>query len=378
MNIDFSPRLPYQWRKLRQRADIMTLPKDTDDPNPANPVRIVCILVPRFNMMGLLGLLEPVRVANYLSGTPLYEHSFHAVQAGQITASNGMELSCDALPYKLTGNDMVVVAGSWGAEHFDDPVLFNWLRRQARMGARLCALEIASYIFARAGLLNHKQATTHWSYLAGFQEKYPKILAAEQLYTISGRVMTCAGTTAATDLMLQLIRDDHGAPLAGEISDNIMHHPVRPADAPQRQTMGRGFDNLHPAVRSAIDVIEEHISEPLRVPEIAKHVGISQRQLERQFKQAIGCSIVQFGTLLRLQHARVLLISTDLGVREISAASGFNSLSHFAFAFRNCFGRRPSDYRQAWPEQEQAPTWPGTLSKYLDTLQVRQDLPKDI
>lgn len=354
----------------------MTASQQPSQSNPDPPARIVCVLIPRFNMMGLLSLLEPVRIANYLSSHPLYEHSFHTTQPGPVTASNGMELTCDTLPYKLSGNDIVVVAGSWGAEHYDNPALFHWLRRQARMGARLCALEIASYIFARAGLLSRRRATTHWSYLAGFQEKYPDIQAKEQLFTISGRIMTCAGLTAATDLMLHLIRQDHGAPLAGEISNNIIHHPVRPGDAPQRQTMGRGFDTLHPTVRAAIDLIEEHLSEPLRVPEIAEKVGMSQRQLERQFKQAIGCSIVQFGTLLRLQHARVLLISTDLGVREISAASGFNSLSHFAFAFRKCFGRRPSDYRQAWPEQEEAPTWPGTLSKYLDNLQVKQNLPK--
>lgn len=340
-----------------------------------DPVRIVCVLVPRFNMFGLLSLLEPARIGNYLSDTPLYAHSFHAVTPGTITASNGMDLLCEGLPDKLSRDDIIVVAGSWGAEHYDDPALFNWLRRQARMGARMCALEIASYIFARAGLLSRKDATTHWSYLAGFHEKHPDARVTEQLFTISGRIMTCAGSSAATDLMLHLIKDDHGAPLAGEISDNILHHPVRPADAPQRQTMGHSFDALRPAVRAAIDLIEDHIAEPLRVPDIAARVGMSQRQLERQFKTIIGCSIVQFGTLLRLQHARVLLISTDLGVREISAASGFNSLSHFAYAFRKCFGRRPSDYRQAWPEQEEAPTWPGTLSKYLDKLHVNRPTP---
>ncbi len=342
------------------------------DPTAPEPTRIACILVPRFNMMGVVSLLEPMRIANYLSNAPLYRHDFHAVEPGNVTASNGMQIACSGLPDKLTREDIVFVAGSWGAENYDDPVLLAWLRRQARMGVRLCAVEIASYIFARAGLLAGRQATTHWSYLPGFQEKYPDILAAEQLFTIDGRIMTCAGSTAATDLMLHLIREDHGAPLVGEISDNIMHHPVRAEHAPQRKTMGRGIEALPQGVRAAIELIEGNISEPLRVPEIARQVGISQRQLERQFNQTIGCSVVQFGMLLRLQHARVLLISTDLGVREISAASGFNSLSHFAFAFRKCFGRRPSEYRQAWPEQEDAPSWPGTLAKYLDTLQVNQ------
>lgn len=347
---------------------------DQENPGPrkSEPVRVACVLLPRFNMMGLVSLLEPLRIANYLSSSPLYHHQFHAPQAGEVIASNGMSVHCGPLPDKLAQDDLAVVAGSWGAEHYADPALVSWLRRQARMGARLCAVEIASYVFARAGLLAGRQATTHWSYLAGFQEKFPDVLAAEQLFTIDGKIMTCAGSTAATDLMLHLVRQDHGEPLVGEISDNIMHHPVRPMNAPQRKTLGRGLDSLPQGVRSAIDLIEANISEPLPIPQIARNIGISQRQLERQFHQTMGCSVVQFSLLLRLQHARVLLISTDLGVREISAASGFNSLSHFAFAFRKCFGRRPSEYRQAWPEQEDAPTWPGTLSKYLDTLQVNQ------
>jgi AraC family carnitine catabolism transcriptional activator len=67
-----------------------------------------------------------------------------------------------------------------------------------------------------------------------------------------------------------------------------------------------------------------------------------------------------------------LLISTDLAVREIATAAGFNSLSHFAYAFKKCFERRPSEYRQAWPEQETAPHWPGTLSRFLESLKVEK------
>lgn len=109
----------------------------------------------------------------------------------------------------------------------------------------------------------------------------------------------------------------------------------------------------------------------MSVPEIAGKLGLSQRQLERTFKKHIGCSVVQFGLLLRLQHARVLLISTSLSVREVATASGFNTLSHFAFAFRKCFGRRPSEYREGWPTDQVAPTWPGTLSEFLTALQKR-------
>ncbi|QIE45015.1 GlxA family transcriptional regulator [Pseudohalocynthiibacter aestuariivivens] len=334
--------------------------------------RIVCVLVPRFNMMSLISLLEPARIANYLSRHPLYAIEYCSVGAATTTASNGMPVACAELPDKLAREDLVIVVGSWGAEHYDNPRFMSWLRRQERAGARLCAVELGPYIFARAGLLTHRRATVHWSYLAGFQELYPDVQGAEQLFTIDGRIMTCAGSTGGLDLMLDLIRSDHGNALISEISDNIMHHPVREDTDPQRRPLGRGLEGVSPPVRAAIKLMEAHIDEPLSIPAIAKSVGLSQRQLERQFNHAMGCSAVQFSRLMRLQHARVLLISTDLGIREVAAASGFNSLSHFAFAFRNCFGKRPSDYRQAWPEQSEGPVWPGTLARYLETLRPRR------
>ena len=80
-------------------------------------------------------------------------------------------------------------------------------------------------------------------------------------------------------------------------------------------------------------LIENNIEEPLTVPQIAKILGISQRQLERQFKKNVGCTVVQFSLLKRLQNARLLLISTDMSIRQIATASGFNTMSHFAFSF---------------------------------------------
>jgi AraC family carnitine catabolism transcriptional activator len=124
-------------------------------------------------------------------------------------------------------------------------------------------------------------------------------------------------------------------------------------------------------IREAISLIEANVSEPLDVPTIAKTLGLSQRQLERLFKSVVGCTVVQFNVLIRLQHARVLLVASRQSIREIATATGFNTLSHFAYSFRRCFGRKPSDYRQAWPTKDSAPSWPGTLTRYLEMLQQR-------
>ena len=224
---------------------------------------------------------------------------------------------------------------------------------------------MAAYLVARAGLLSGKQTAIHWSWAPGFQEQFAATPVSEQLFTADPAALSCSGGLASVDFMLHLIADRHGEGLAGEVADQMLYHPARPATSPQRRAQASGDDTLAPAVRQAVTLIEANIAEPLTVPQIARALALSQRQLERQFRRDIGCSVVQFGTLCRLQHARVLLISTKLSVRDIAAASGFNTLSHFAHAFGKCFGRRPSDYRQGWPVGDSAPTWPGTLAAFL-------------
>ncbi|WP_235019349.1 GlxA family transcriptional regulator [Tabrizicola flagellatus] len=341
------------------------LPEDT------GADRMTFVLLPRFNLATLITLIEPLRIANYLASRPLYRWEILSPDCPEVPASNGLSITAAPLDDRNRRGETVFLLGSWGAEDYGARELLAWLRRQSREGARLCAVELGSYPMARAGLLNGRQVATHWSWAPGFQERHPEIAVVEQLYTIGDGILTCAGGTAGIDLMLRLIADRHGEGMAGEVADQMLHQPIRPATGPQRRTPGEGTEAFAPILRRAIALIEKNIADPLPVPEIADRLGLSQRQLERQFRRGLGCSVVQFGTLVRLQHARVLLIATRLSVREIATATGFNALSHFTSAFRKCFDRRPSDYRQGWAPSEAAPSWPGTLTAYLEALRQR-------
>jgi len=330
--------------------------------------RIAFVVIERFNMMTLTMAMEPMRVANYLSPEPLFDWDFRSVDGGVITASNGLTVATEPLDTGAAKIDTAIVFGSWGCERHVPAGLVNWLRRQARDGVRLVAAELGVYALARAGLLRGKQVTTHWSCLAGLAERYPDTDAREQLYTLDGQIATCAGGTAGADLMLHLIATHHGQPLAAAVAEQMLHHAIRTDETAQRQRLVGRSDDLHPQVRAAVDLVERNLTEPLTVPEIAAELAVSQRQLERLFKRDIGCSVVQFGQLLRLQYARVLLTSTDLSIREVSAASGFNSLSYFSQAFSRRFGRKPSAYRRAWPADEPAPSWPGAIVAFMDDM----------
>jgi transcriptional regulator GlxA family with amidase domain len=339
---------------------------------PVAPVtRVTFVIVPRFNMATLISLIEPLRVANYLAPEPLYQWEILSPDGSEIPASNGLSITAQPLSDRPRRGELICTLASWGAEDYTNRDLSAWLRRQSREGARLCAVELGCYLIAKAGLLAATPIATHWSWAPGFQERYPDIPVLEQLYTLEDPILSCAGGLGGADFMLRQIARSHGEGLANEVADQMLHQPIRPPEAPQRRTLGQGTDQFSPTLRNAIALIEANIADPLPVPEIAEMLGISQRQLERQFHKGLGCSVVQFGTLVRLQHARVLLIATKLTVREIATATGFNALSHFASAFRKCFDRRPSDYRQGWAATEATPSWPGTLSAYIETLRQR-------
>ncbi len=352
--------------RIRPSGSIAALQKPAVPPAP-----VIFLVVPRFNMTTMMTMIDVLRIANYLSPSPLYKWDVVSFDGAEITASNGFAVPAKAPGDQIRRDEMVFVLGSWNAENYKKTKTLAWIRRQARGGARLCSVELGCYLIARAGLLSGNRATTHWSWMSGFEEQFGDVSVVEQLYTIDGHIMTCSGGLAGVDLMLRIVGDAHGERLAGEIADQMLYYPIRPGTAPQRRTMGQGMEKLAPMIREAITLIEKSVTEPLTVPKIAEELGMSQRQLERQFKANIGCTVVQFGLLLRLQKARVLLISTDLAVREIATASGFNTLSHFAYSFGKCFGRRPSDYRQAWPEKDATPSWPGTLSKFLEAMEIR-------
>ncbi len=334
--------------------------------------RVGFMLIPRFNMMSLTTTIEPMRIVNYLLPQPWYEWDYLALDDGEISASNGMRIDCIAAVPNARRYDLIFVFGSWGCERGVDARLCGWLRAQQRRGIPLCAIELGIYALAHAGLVNRKCVTTHWSCSAGFREQFPNIPLSEQLFTIDKNIMSCAGGTAGIDLMLHIIERHHGNHLVSEVTDQILHYPKRPAETVQRHTLGCTTGTIHPDVRAAVQLIQDNVAEPLSVPEIAHAVGISQRQLERHCNHCMGCSIVQLRQILRLQYARTLLVSTRLSILEVAVASGFNSMSHFAQVFRKYFGKKPSGYRQAWPEIADAPSWPGTLFSFINSRKAGQ------
>ena len=317
----------------------------------STPETIGFFLVPNFSMIAFTSAIEPLRMANRMSGEDLYRWVLISKDGGSVTASNGIGVEPHAAMDEvnkggdgLTVPSIAVVSGI-EAERYKDRDVFAWLRRQDRKGTDIGALCTGSHVLARAGLLDGHRCTIHWENLPGFREEFPEIEVTDDLFAIDRDRFTCSGGMAALDMMLHLVARQHGSDLATQVSEQCIVDRIRGGEDHQRMPIGVRLGVYHPKLLDTIRLMEAQLEEPLSQAELARHVGLSRRQIGRLFIKHLGRSPAQYYRELRLERARHLLHQTDLPVIEVAMACGFVSASHFSKCYRQRYGSTPHEER---------------------------------
>lgn len=295
-------------------------------------------------MIAFAAAIEPLRIANRLSRRPLYEWRLVAEGGAEAMCSNGARVIAEAGLADLERETTIIVCAGIDAHLAASKPVLTWLRKQARVGARLGAVCTGAHILARAGLLEGRRCTIHWENRAAFAEEFPEIDVTNRVYEIDGDHMTCAGGTAGADMMLDLIAREHGAELASLVADQMIMAPLRSAGDEQRMSVPARIGVRHPKLISIIQKMEDNIEDPISPADLAHEVAMSTRQLERLFRRYLSRSPKRYYMELRLQKARHLLLQTDMSVINVALACGFTSPSHFSKCYRAHFGRTP--YRE--------------------------------
>ncbi len=311
----------------------------------AEPEVLAFLLVPEFSMMSFASAVEPLRIANRLSGRTLYRWLVVSKDGEPVLSSNAIAVRVDmGIDQLATAGGhlptIVLVSGLHG-ERYADKDVFAWLRRMDRHGATIGALCTGAHILAKAGLITDHRCTIHWENLPGFVEAFPDIDVAADLYEIDRNRFTCSGGTAPLDLMLSRIAATHGDELATKVSEQCLFDRIRGPHDRQRMPIRLRLGVHHPKLIMAIELMEANIEDPLPQEQLAQYVGLSRRQLERLFRRHMGRTPAQYYLELRLERARHLLYQTDLPIMNIACACGFVSASHFSTCYRQMFGKTP-------------------------------------
>lgn len=304
------------------------------------------LLVPDFSMIAFTASVEPLRLANHISGRTLYRWVLLSRDGGAERASNGVGVLCDhGLDDAPTLPTLVVCSGI-GGHRYDDRAVLSWLRRAATRGTQLGAVCTGSHILARAGLLDGYRCTIHWENLAGIAETFPEIEATGELFTIDRNRFTCAGGTSATDMMLHRIAATHGEPLAIDIAEQMLHDRIRPGHAHQHDAIQPNPVMECKELNDVIRLMQDNLEDPLDLATLSAMLGQSRRNVERLFRKYLDCSPARHYLGLRLKRARQLLSQTSLPVIEVAVCCGFVSATHFSKCYRDHFGVPPRSDRQ--------------------------------
>lgn len=321
--------------------------------------RVGFLLLPGFSLLAHAGALEPLHMANQLSGRMLYMTHTLGLDTGAVRSAGQLELGVPGGMEVPPGDmDMLLVCAPTPLSYPLPPTLNDWLRRLDSRRVLLGGIAGGTEVLARCGLLEGYHATLPWPRFEAFAQAYPRVALSRQRYELDRDRLTCGAGTAALDMMLMLIGRQHGAELAGQVaaylanggdagepgqggssSSRVSAHPS--AYTPARNPLNHAPQSL----LDAVALMQANVEEPLSTLELAEHLGVSRRQLERLFKKHLQAVPSRYYLNLRLQQARRLLRESDRAVGDIALATGFSSGAHFSTAYRNHFGMAPREER---------------------------------
>lgn len=311
------------------------------------PGRVGFILLEHFSMMAFTGAVDALVTANLLTPTPLYQVSTFSPVGTSVLSDLGIAIATDATLAGLEAHrlDLLIVCGGFRCALAPSRPLQDALRTAARRVTTLGSLWNGCYALAQAGLLERYTCTVHPESRAGLAEAHPAVHVLPLPYVIDRDRVSCAGASSALAMMLALIRGQHGDDIARGVEAILT---CDRGDLPERPLSTFANDPALPtALRTALELMERNLEEPLAVDELARHAQLSRRQLDRLFQHHIRATPARYYLELRITHARRLLLHTSEPVTRIAIACGFRGGAHFSRCYREFFSQTPSQARQS-------------------------------
>lgn len=312
----------------------------------SSPYRVGILLIDGFALMSYSATVEPLRAANLLAGRTLYSIRHLPVVGASATSSGGVTVKAQAHFGEQIDFDLVLVVAGGDPLTFRNERMFQWLRHLSRRGIILGGVSGGPAILSAAGVMDGFRMTVHWEHAAALSEALPKLLVEQSLYIMDRQRITCAGGTAPLDMMHALITAHHGSAFARQVSDWFMHTEIRQSGEPQRAGLVERFGTTNPAIISTIEIMENHIADPLALEQLAELAGMGPRQLNRLFREKLDQSTMAFYRDRRLEKSRQLLTQSTLPLTQIALATGFANSAHYSSAFRLKYGAAPSSLRR--------------------------------
>jgi AraC family transcriptional regulator, transcriptional activator FtrA len=282
-------------------------------------------------------------------GLPGYEFAVCGPRAGAVPSTTGVRVTATHPYGRLAAADLVLVAGAEPpAQQPPPPALVRQLRAALDRGATVAGVCTGAFLLAAAGVLDGRRATTHWRHAALLASTYPAIrVEPDRLYVEDGPVATSAGSTAAIDLCLHLVRRAHGAEVANRVARGLVAPPHRPGGQAQyveTSVPQARADDLAGVLSWAL----AHLDRPLRVEDLAARALMSPRTFARRFRAQTGTTPASWLATQRVLLAERLLERGQDTVGAVATRTGFGSADTLRRHLHRTRGVTPDAYRRTF------------------------------
>ncbi len=295
-----------------------------------------------FQVMGLAAL-SAFEFANDILGEDGYRLTLLSERGGLVRSTMGVGI--ETLPFSVMP-DTLMVAGELQPGPIS-PGLAGYIARAEAEARRLAGICTGAFVLAQAGVLDGKQATTHWFHARTLAERFPKVKVDEdKIFLKDGRIWTSAGMSSAIDLTLALIEEDHGAEIARRIARLLVVYHRRPGGQSQFSAL-LDLEPRSDRIRRALIHARENLTNPLTVEELAEAAALSPRQFSRIFREETGQSPAKAVELLRLEAARVMLEEGRHALEHVARDTGFADRDRMRRAFLRAYGQPPASLKRA-------------------------------
>lgn len=313
--------------------------------------KVVITGTPPLQILDVAGPLEVfASVAGYEVTLGSWDGSESLYTSRNVAFTNAVPL------HTLKGSiDTLVVAGGPGAEGglYNDSYL-AWIAEAANRSRRIAAICTGAFELAAAGLLDGKQAVTHWDFCDRLAREFPKVIVKpDPIYLRDGAFYTSAGITAGIDLSIALVEEDHGHKVALEIARKLVMFLVRPGGQAQYSHMLSHQALTSQPLRELHVWMLEHLRENLTVERLAEQIGMSPRHFTRVCLRETKMNPGQFVDRMRVEAAQQMIDSSSMGLKEVADACGFQSAESMRRTFLRVIGITAGQYTDRFKRSDE-------------------------
>lgn len=326
-------------------------------------MRTFLIIVPEGGLLfEPTGIADILMRANRLSSNDGYQELYRVTIATSqphrvVQGASGLSLLADHRLADLDPElerDTIMVVGRGSSEE-ESAWIAAWIRRAAPKARRIVSVCGGALVLARTGLLDGRQATTHWRLLDTLQSRFPGVKVQKgPIFVQDGPLWTSAGASSGFDLTLALVEEDHGFALARDVAQDLVLFLRRPGGQSQFSRYLLNQARKPGPIRDLQSWILENLADDLSVTNLADHVAMSPRNFTRVFTRETGTSPARYVEEARLDAARQRLEQSTEGIEQIAVITGFGNGLNLRRVFEKNLNITPTEYRERFCSRDLA------------------------